>query len=291
MLFRIAWILIAIISGSVASADTIPAGSMRPGRDADTFSYTSSSGRTFTALLPKDRQANDFTPIGFTRQPSFVRGAGLLNKNEHALLVYADADVLPPAFTLQYRYGMFYWWDAGVDVGADAGVFQAFVRTRMENLKTRRSEAFLWSNEFSFGYKYHHVNFRDSLRFDDNSLVFTADNSFAWRMGSQRRTALYVLTVFYEDYDVHVPKRRTDYYLMPVILGLETMMSDRMNFFVEAGEAYGFNGMQFADGSTRYARQWFPTARIGIALRTGSSTAVYYARETKPLSRTKETGN
>jgi hypothetical protein len=258
------------------------------GDTADTYRYTSGNGKTYTAELPKNRAPADYTPIGFVKQPSFISGAGVLNKNEHAFLLSLDGDLLPPAVMLGYRYGLFYWWDVGVDVGGDKGVFQALARTRMENLKTRKSERFFWSNEFTAGYKLHEATFNKNLRFDDRSLIASVDNSLSYRIGALRNQALYLLTVFYLDYDLHQPRRQTDYYLMPAILGFETMIGEHGSFFIELGAAYSINGMQLADNIRLYEKSWFPVFKIGIALRSGAKTAVYYTRETKPLSRGKQ---
>jgi hypothetical protein len=254
-------------------------------RANDSYQYTSSFGKTYKAILPKDRLPTDYTPLGFVRQPSFIRGGGLLNKNEHAFVLHADGDIIPPPLMLGYRYGIFYWWDFGFDVGADLGIFQAFVRTRMENLKTRKSEAFFWSNEFAAGFKNHNLDLGKNLRFDDRSLVFTADNSLAYRLGPARTSSIYLLTVLYVDYDLRSPRRQTDYYVMPAVLGYETMVGDYANFFIELGAAYSINGMQFGDNSKLYEKTWFPVFKIGTAFRTGKKTAIYYTRETKPLSR------
>jgi hypothetical protein len=255
------------------------------GDTADTYRYTAGNGKTYAAELPKIRAPADYTPIGFVKQPSFISGAGVLNKNEHALLLYLDGALLPPAVMLGYRYGLFYWWDVGVDVGGDKGVFQALARTRMENLKTRKSERFFWSNEFTAGYKLHEAVINKNLRFDDRSLIATVDNSLTYRLGALRNQALYLLTVFYLDYDLHQPRRQTDYYFMPAILGFETMIGGHGNFIIELGAAYSINGMQMADNTKLYEKSWFPVFKTGIALRSGAKTAVYYTRETKPLSR------
>ena len=253
----------------------------------DTYRYITRNGREYTALLPQNRHANDYTPVGFVRQPSFVRGGGLLNKKEHSLVLYADADVLPPAFMLGYRYGILYWWNAGIDLGGNNGVFQAFVRTRVENIKTRKSEFFFWSNEFSGGFKRHQADFGENTGFDDLSLVATIDNSLGFRFGQTREKVLYLLTVFYTDYDIHTPRRQTDYYLIQAIAGFEMVIGKHSNFFVEAGAAYSINGMELADKSIAFEKSWFPIARAGVAFRTGSKTAVYYTRETSVLSRKK----
>ncbi|HON11234.1 MAG TPA: hypothetical protein PLE24_10240 [Chitinispirillaceae bacterium] len=253
----------------------------------DTYRHTARNGREYTALLPKNRQANDYTPLGFVRQPSFVRGGGLLNKKEHSLMLYADADVLPPAFTLGYRYGILYWWNIGIDLGGNNGVFQSIIRTRIENIKTRKSEFFFWSNEFSGGFKRHQADFGENTRFDDLSLVGTIDNSLGFRFGQTREKVLYLLTVFYTDYDIHKPRRQTDYYLIPAIAGFEMVIGKHSNVFIETGAAYSLNGMELADKSIAFEKSWFPVARAGVAFRTGSKTAVYYTRETSILSRKK----
>ena len=260
-------------------------GSVSRGGDNDAYHYESSFGKSYNALLPRNRLTTDYTPVGFVRQPSFLEGGGLLNKREHAFVLYTDGNIIPQPLMLGYRYGIFYWWDFGFDIGGDAGVFQTFVRTRMENLKTRKSEEFFWSNEFAAGYKNHKIDLGKSLNFDDRSFVFTADNSLAWRLGSARTASIYLLTVIYVDYDLHSPRRQTDYYVMPAVLGYETMVGDNASFFTEIGAAYSINGMQMADNSKLYEKTWFPVFRIGTALRTGKKTAIYYTRETKPLSR------
>ena len=277
-------ITVSVLAFSAERADTVSVGVTTPSVN-DSFHYTSSFGKTYSAILRKDRLPTDYTPVGFTRQPSFVRGAGLLNKKEHAFVLYADGDIIPPPLMLGYRYGLFYWWDIGVDIGADKGIFQSFVRTRLENLKTRKSEAFIWTNEFAAGFKNHTLDLGKNLRFDDRSLVFTADNSLAWRLGTDRTKSLYLLTVLYVDYDLHRPRRQTDYYVEPAVLGFETMAGEYTNFFLELGAAYSINGTQFADNSKLYEKTWFPVFKIGTALRTGKKTAIYYTRETKPLSR------
>jgi hypothetical protein len=251
------------------------------------FRDTLPNGKALYAELPAGRAPNDFTPIGFVRQPSFVRGAGVLNKKEHALLLYMDADVLPPALMAGYRYGLVYWWNIGADIGGDAGVFQSTVRTRIENVKLRKTESFFWSNEFAAGFKYHRFDFGKKARFDDRSCIVTVDNSFAWRFTPDRSKSVYLSTLFYMDYDLHTPHRQTDYYLMPAIIGYETMLSNYTNFFVEVTAAYSINGMELGDGTILYEKSWFPSLRLGIALRSGKRTAVYYTRETRKLSRGK----
>jgi hypothetical protein len=276
-------LIAALVAG--LSFDGLPQEQKNVKTDFDSYRDTLSNGKIMFAELPKGRSATDYTPRGFVRQPSFVRGAGLLNKNEHAVLLYMDGDLLPPGLMAGYRYGLLYWWNVGLDVGGDAGVFQAIMRTRIENIKLRKTESFIWSNEFSAGFKYHSFDFGNNARFDDRSLVATVDNSFAYRFKPARTKSVYLTTLFYVDYDLHSPRRQTDYYLMPVFVGFESMRGDHRNFFLELGAAYSFNGMQFGDGTILYDKSWFPVFRCGITLRTGSKTAVYYTRETRRLSR------
>ena len=258
---------------------------LHAGDTVDTYWYKSKKGKLYTAELPKERLPTDYTPLGFVKQPSFVRGGGVLNKNEHSLLLYADADLLPPAIMVGYSYGILYWWEFGIDIGGDKGVFQALIRTRMENLKSRKTEKFFWSNQISAGFKNHEIAFTDDLQFDDRSLVGIIDNSLGLRIGSMKRKVLYLLTIFYVDYDIHTPRRQTDYYLIPAMLGFETMIGEHGSFFVEAGAVHSITGMQIADNRVLYKKDWFPTVKIGAAWRSGKKTAIYYARETKPLSR------
>lgn len=279
-------LLFVIISGVKADLDS--SDFIIAGDSVDTYRYQSRSGQVYTAMLPKKRLPSDYTPVGFIKQPSFVSGGGLLNKNEHSLLLYADGDLLPPAFMLGYRYGILYWWNFGIDVGGNKGVFQALLRTRMENLKSRKTERFFWSNQLSGGFKYHKMSFSDDVLFDDRSLVGIIDNSLGLRLGSTRNKVIYLLSIFYLDYDIHSPKRQTDYYLIPAMAGFETMIGEHASFFVETGLAYSINGMQLADNEVLYEKSWFPTAKIGVAWRSGNKTAIYYRKETMPLSRGKQ---
>ncbi len=261
-------------------------GYITAGDEYDTYSYTAGNGKTYSAKLPKDRAPSDYTPVGFTRQPSFIRGGGMLNKREHALVFYLDGDLIPQPLMIGYRYGLLYWIDVGLDIGADYGAAQALAHFRIENIKTRRSEAFFWANAFKFGYKHHAIDLQDDLRFDDDGLVLSVENSLAYRLGEERRSVLYLLSTFYVEWDMHAnTDRQTDLYLIPASLGIEAMVGDHANFFLELGMAYSINGTEFADGSTLYEGDWFPVFKLGTALRTGSKTAVYYARETAPLSR------
>ena len=66
------------------------------------------------------------------------------------------------------------------------------------------------------------------------------------------------------------------------------MVGEHGSFFLEIGYMYGITGMEFADGSFLYDKDWFPVFKIGTALRSGKKTAIYYTRETSPLSRIKQ---
>lgn len=284
-MIRLIAVILFFLALSKTNADMDSFDFIRAGDTVDTYWYKSKSGKLFTAELPKKRSPSDYTPLGFVKQPSFVRGGGVLNKNEHSLLLYADGDLLPPAIMLSYSYGLLYWWNIGVDIGGNSGVFQALVRTRMENLKTRKTERFFWSNQISAGFKHHEMDFSDDLQFDDRSIVGIIDNSLGLRFGPMKRKVLYLLNIFYIDYDIHSPRRQTDYYLIPAMVGFETMIGEHASFFVESGAVYSINGMQMADNRVLYERDWFPTLKVGVAWRSGGKTAIYYTRETKLLSR------
>ncbi len=228
----------------------------------------------------------DYTPEGFVRQPSFVENAGLINKNEHAFLFFADAELLPAAVMLGYKYGLYYWWDIGIDVGGNMGVFQALFDMRMENLKTRRTELFYWGFRFKTGYKYHEVDWSEDFFIEDRSWVYDFENILSLRIGKDRKKAIYLTTKFYMDQDLHTPRRQIDYYLGPAHLGFETVVGKYTNFFVEAGVFWSINGMETSKG-IMYENDWFPVMKLGFAARTGDRTAIYYARETSDQSRSR----
>jgi hypothetical protein len=230
--------------------------------------------------LAAEIQVRDYTPEGWVRQPSFVSNGGMLAKNEHAFIAYVDATVLPPAVMAGYRYGIFYWWDVGLEIGGSHGVFQALLHLKMENLKTFETELFFWANRIRTGFKHHEYGYTDELLFEDRSWIFSFDNTFSFRLGSMRRQALYLTSTLYIDIDLHTPRRQTDYYVMPAMLGFETMIGSTANFFVEAGFAISLNGMQTHAGIL-YTGDLFPVATLGVAYRTGERTAIYYVPQTK----------
>jgi hypothetical protein len=228
----------------------------------------------------KDYEIRDYTPEGFVKQPSFVEKGGMMNKNEHAFILYADGAFLPPAIMLGYRYGINYWWEIGFDAGGDYGLFQALFHTKMEMFKTRKTELFFWALQLKFGYKYHKFELNKDNYFDDKSLVLQLDNSLAIRLGKKRDKVLYYDTLFYVDIDLHSPRRQTDFYIGPVILGYEMMIGKFLSFFIEAGWIISLNGME-TDKGLYYDGDSFPVGKIGIAFRTGERTAIYYSKETK----------
>lgn len=230
--------------------------------------------------LAAERAVRDYMPEGFMRQPSFVQNGGMINKNEHAVISYVDALVLPPAVMVGYRYGILYWWDVGVDVGGDYGVFQALFHTKMEMFKTRKSERFFWGVRLQTGYKYHVATFSEDVVFDDVSWITSLETTVSFRFREARDRTLYLTTLFYIDRDLRTPTRQTDYYVAPAILGFEMIFNTYWNFFAEAGWVYSINGMETYKG-VLYAGQGFPVVKIGVALRTGDKTAIYYARETR----------
>jgi hypothetical protein len=245
----------------------------------------------FTLALPSVTTAEETTqgaPPGATdssapqpnvepgppRQPSFVENAGLLNRNEHALLFFVDAELLPAAVMAGYRYGIFSWWDIGVDVGGNLGVLEALIHTKMLNFKTKKTEFFFWGFTFKTGYKYHKIDFSEDFIIDDKSWIYVFENSFSFRFGRDRRRSVFVTTKFYLDQDLHTPRRQNDFYLGPAHLGFETIIGKYTNFFVEAGVMWAINGMETAD-EVLYKGDWFPVMQMGFAARTGDRTARY----------------
>jgi hypothetical protein len=228
-----------------------------------------------TSLAQQYEPGHDYLPEGWTRQPSFVTNAGQLARNEHAFLVYIDGVLFPPPVMVGYRYGIFYWWDLGVEVGGGAGVFQALLHFKMENIKTFETEFFYWGNRISTGYKRHEFSWTEDLVFDDRSWIVTVENGLAFRLGRKRDKAIYINTVYYVDIDLHDPRRQDDHYLSPANVGFEMMVGETANLYVEVGMTYSFNGMQTWAGE-RFENTWFPTFRLGVALRSGESTAIYY---------------
>lgn len=226
----------------------------------------------------KLKPGHDYTPEGWTRQPSYLSNAGQLARNEHAFLVYIDGNVFPFPVMVGYRYGILYWWDVGVEVGGTNGVFQTILHMKFENIKTFENEFFYWGNRLSTGYKIHEHSYTDDLVFDDRSWILTVENAFAFRLGAKKDKALYLNTVWYADYDLHSPRRQNDYYIAPANIGFETAISEKANLYVEAGMTYAINGMETYAG-VLYKNTWFPTFRLGIAARTGEKTAIYHVPE------------
>lgn len=212
---------------------------------------------------------------GPPRQPSFVENAGNLNRNEHAFLFFVDAELLPAAAMVGYRYGIFSWWDIGVDVGGNLGVLQALIHTKMLNFKTKKTEFFFWGFTFKTGYKYHNIDFSEEFVINDKSWIYVFENPFAFRFGKERDKSLFITTKFYIDQDLHDQRRQNDYYLAPAHLGFETVIGKYTNFYVEAGVMWAINGTEMADGEVLYKGDWFPVMQMGFAARTGDRTARY----------------
>ncbi len=205
-------------------------------------------------------------------QPSFVENGGALKKHESAVIIYLDAGLLPPGIMVGYRFGIFNWWDIGFDVGGDYGVFQVLLHTKMEIMKTRKTEFFFWDMRYQTGYKYHRVDLTDNLIFDDKSWVHIIENSFAFRLGKKRNKVIYLNTQFYIDKDLSDYDRQTDYYVTPLTLGYEMMIKEKMNFFIQAGYTYGITGMETHAG-LKYKKDWFVSGKIGFAFRFGGEKA------------------
>jgi hypothetical protein len=213
------------------------------------------------------------------KQPSFVEAGGQLRKNEHAFLLYSDAKYLPAPVMVAYHYGIFYWWEMGLDVGGNYGLFQALIHLKMENFKTKRTELFYWGFVYDTGFKINDINMSRNLTFDgkdlyadDRSWVHELKNSFAFRFGQKKDKVVYLVTDFYIDQDLHTPRRQNDYYLSPANLGFETTVGGHASFFVEGGAIWAINGME-TEGGVKYEGDWFPVLKLGLALRTGDRTA------------------
>lgn len=226
------------------------------------------------SVLIDATQPSDEKPAYLVRQPSLVSPGGMLNKNEHAFLGYIDGVLIPPAIMVAYRYGLFYWWQIGLDVGGNAGVFQSLFHFKMENMKTRRDEFFYWGFIFNTGYKYHDYRINEDLFFEDKSWIYDFRLSYGFRLGKAKEKVIYVYSQFYIDQDLHTPRRQNDYYFTPVAIGWETVVGKYGNFFVEGGYVHSINGMETSEG-IKYKGDWFPVLKIGFAVRTGDRTAKY----------------
>lgn len=195
-----------------------------------------------------------------------VRNGGVLNPGETAWVVYLDGQLLPPALMLSVQHGVSYWITLGADLGGGYGIFQALLRVRMENMPPLWNHRFFWGGHIRTGFKQHQIDLGQGLAFDDLSWIITYENSFALRLGAERRHILYLDTVFYADFDITRRDRQVDLYLMPVMLGYELVVDEHYNFFVELGMGYSFNGTETSQGLL-YARTWFPMAALGFAYR------------------------
>ena len=210
------------------------------------------------------------------RQVPFVRDGGVLNRKETAVLLYVDGDLFPPAIMASIQRGIFYWLTLGLDVGGDAGVFQAMLRIKQEMARARRTQSFLWGWHLRTGYKYVNVDFRDSMgqdtvmRFDDNSWVLSFQNVFSFRFGNHKRRSIYLTSELYWDFDLRGKGLQTDFYFFPAKVGFETVVGLHWNFFIEGGVIWSVNGWQLSDGTVLSGDgDLFATASMGFAYRFG----------------------
>ncbi len=222
-----------------------------------------------------DNQDGEEVEVKHIQMP-FVRNGGVLNQNEHALILYADADVLPPAIMLQYQYGLIWWMSIGLEIGGDLGVFQAMMLFDMEMFKTRNN-FFFWEFLIRTGYKYHNLYISEDLIFDDLSWVLSGEMAASFRLGKNKRHNLYYKFVYYVDFDLRGIGRQIDHYITPVMGGYEVLLPHNINFFIEIGWMYSINGQEVYDPDilgTRilYAKSGFPVGKIGIAIRLGDAS-------------------
>ena len=207
------------------------------------------------------------------RQVPFVRGGGVLNRKETALVAYVDGDLFPPAAMASIQRGIFYWLTVGLDVGGDYGVFQALLRIKQEMARTRTTNFFFWGWHLRTGYKYVKVDFTntmsDAMQFDDNSWILSLENVFAFRFGAYRRRVIYLMTQFYLDFDLRGKGYQTDKYLFPATLGFETIVGRNWNIYFETGLIMSLNGWETRKGVISPDGDLFPTASFGAAYRFG----------------------
>ena len=197
-------------------------------------------------------------------RPSLVSAAGTIASGDHALVVTLDGQVLLPALMLGYRYGAADWLELGIDVGASVGLFQSFAQAKAAIYRSPGERIFVGARLYS-GYKIHDYEI-GSIIADDNSWGSAIEPSLAVRFGDRKRRALYFSALFYVDFDLRSPRRQTDLYLLPAIVGFESLIGTRFNFYVEAGLALSLNGTETPKG-VLYAGDAFPVVKAGLAWR------------------------
>lgn len=199
--------------------------------------------------------------------PSFVENGGTIREGQHALLLYADAELLLPAVMVGNRFGLRPWLEVGLDAGGSYGLFQALIQLKARLFESRGGR-FFWGLRFRTGYKYHDWAPSDELVFDDRGWIMAWEHALAVRLGSRRAIALYLSSLLYVDLDLRRPERQDDLYVGPLTLGLEAMIGERLSFFFEAGFVISVNGTE-TDRGLLYEGDLFPTGQLGLAYRLG----------------------
>lgn len=230
-------------------------------------------------LMAKENIAseqNQTTEVSL-KQPSFIN-AGNLNKNEHAIVIWADMYVLPPMIMASYLYGVTDWFDCGIDAGGSKGMTNASLSLKMKILKSNDERVF-WGFNVTTGYQYLKVNYTNinpELRYDDNSWIIIPETTFAIRLGKERNYALYIKGGSQIDIDLRKPQRQTDYYIQGLV-GFETSFANHANFFLEGGLAYSFTGWEtrsrkfgFNMKEYMYRNAWYGVFKLGFAYRFNS---------------------
>ena len=197
--------------------------------------------------------------------PSFVESGGLLNRGQHAVVLYLDAELLAPPVTVGYRHGVLRWLELGLDVGANTGLLQVLAHTRLQLLQSASRRLF-WGLHLRSGYKTHHFSIGETVVADDTSWVTAAEHCLGLRLGQARRHVLYLETQVYVDIDLRTPRRQTDYYLAPASLGYEAMITRWSSVFVELGFVISLNGTETHAGLL-YEGDLFPMGQVGAAVR------------------------
>jgi hypothetical protein len=198
--------------------------------------------------------------------PSMVENGGILNRGQHAVVLYLDAELLLPPITAGYRYGVLSWLELGLDVGANEGLIQGLLHARARLYESPRSRRLFVGLRVRTGPKYHLLELSQKILFDDRSWVVAGELSLAVRLGDRRQLALYLSPMFYADVDLRTPQRQTDLYLAPATVGFELLLGQGASVFGEIGPVWGINGTETHRGKL-YEGDWFPVGQLGVAVR------------------------